>query len=303
MVHRIVVAAALTALVACGSKSQTGLVRAEVQRLEDGRDVKIEIEKAELEPIAGLELYNATVLVPDHPGYRCAVSGKQVWCTGDDRLARVVKALGLGSSSDQLTAATWIELAAFLLEATPLRTPGKADLLASYAPAEAQQMIRVPGVSRGTEGIVIDFFTERVMYSAYPSGPMSLVRIRITVLSTNTVSITREAVWDSSTSEPAGEITTDDDKACASLGQAAAAAAAAGASCTTDDECAIRDIGLCNVDGLGCHWITHSTTQPTKPVDDAIAAYIAGCNRLSKCDCPVAPTTATCVDGTCTEAR
>lgn len=265
--------------------------------------MKIEIEKADLAAIDGLGLYTATVMVPDHPGYRCAVRGKQVWCTGDERLARVVEALELGSKPDQLTDDTWIELAAFLLEATPLPTPGEAKLLASYAPPAALAMITAPSVSRGADGVRIELYTERVMYSAYPSGPKSLVRIEVTVGPTNAVSITNDAVWDSSTSDALAELTTGADDACASQTKAIVEAARAGAACTADAECAVRDVPLCNTDGLGCYWVAHSTGQPTKPLDDAITAYIDGCGNMSKCDCMRAPTTATCVDGSCTETR
>jgi hypothetical protein len=187
--------AALTAIVACGEASMVALVRSEVKRLEHDRNVKIEVEKAPIVTLPGLELYHAAVLVPDHPGYRCAAHAKEVWCSGDQPLGKVVKAFSLGSKPEQLDDAAWIRLCTFLIPGAPLDSADKADLLEDYVSAEAKAKIRPPKVERGQDGVKISYYVERVIYMSYPSGPMSLEELTISVTPENEVAVTTRVVW------------------------------------------------------------------------------------------------------------
>ena len=204
MTDRVLVGIVLVIAVgSCGGKAKSAdsRVRAEVRRLEPrSAKVEIEVERADIGEIPGVELYGATVMLPGHPGYRCAVHGDQVWCRGEDRLSRVIAASGIGSNPDAMSDAVWIDLAAFLLDATPLRGQGTANLLDGYAPAEVKATIVPPEVTRTDQQLTITFFVERVSYSSYPSGPMRLAHITVLVSRTGAARLQTDVVWDSTES-------------------------------------------------------------------------------------------------------
>ena len=169
------------------------LVLAEVRRLEPGADIDVTRRPGTLLP--GLELYDATVLIPDHPGHRCAVRGQDVWCD-NAMLARIVETYGLGAKPAQLDDARWIELCAITTRTEPLPTAGTAQHLASYAPAEAKAKIAAPKVTRTSEGVQVAYFIESVVPMSFPSGPKSLLRVELRISPKDVATMATETVWE-----------------------------------------------------------------------------------------------------------
>lgn len=80
------------------------------------------------------------------------------------------------------------------------------------------------------------------------------------------------------------------------------AAAREAATCSADADCGVRNVGVCNVEGVGCYFAVVNPARPAAPLDAAIAAYQSGGCPLAKCDCPMPPTRAVCRDGQCVAA-
>jgi len=90
-----------------------------------------------------------------------------------------------------------------------------------------------------------------------------------------------------------------DTSRCAQLEAAVTRAAADAARCSADSECFIREVPVCSIDGLGCYWAAVSRARPAAPLDDALRHLQASACPSVDCDCPVAPTSARCVNGRC----
>jgi hypothetical protein len=185
----------LLAPAACSRGGGPALVVAEVHRLENDPSRKVEVEKATLDVLPGLDLYHANVLIPDHPGHRCAVRDRQVWCD-DAMLVRIVDAYSLGARPAQLTDAQWVDLAAFLLRMEPLHTAGTARHLDRYLSPEARREIHAPTVERTAEGVLVKYVTEAFNYMAGPSGPSALLRVYLRVAPDNTVKLETLTLWE-----------------------------------------------------------------------------------------------------------
>lgn len=193
---RVLVVLALVSLpgLACAGSADAMVVK-EVRRIENdpNRQVKVARRKGELLP--GLWLYDARVLIPDHPGHRCAVRGQAVWCD-DAMLPAIVKAYALGARPKQLTDAQWIELTGFTVHTEPLTTPGKARLLEGYAPAAAKAQIVPPAVTRAADGVRVTYFVERVVHQSFPSGPKALLRLEVRIAGNDVATIVTTPVWE-----------------------------------------------------------------------------------------------------------
>jgi hypothetical protein len=177
-----------------GAPSDAEVIAAVRRYDSSARQSDVEVERSKLAVLPGLTLYHVTVLVPDHPGHRCAGSGQDVWCDGA-MLPAVAAAFSLGSKPGQLGDPELVDLCAFLAQHEPLRTAGAANLLQSYAPAEALAKVTAPAVTQ-RDGVRVTYFVESVAYAAYPSGPKSLSRVEIHIGADDRAALDTQVIWE-----------------------------------------------------------------------------------------------------------
>jgi hypothetical protein len=187
-------------LVGCwsGGSSVQARVAAHVAESERTDVGQIEVEAADPPSVGDVSLWNVTVLVPDHPGERCAMQADDVWC--DKLLEAATVGAGWAADPSALTAAEWNEWVWFAVGGTPVTGPGGL-LLLREVPPEVAAAIATPSCVVRADSVDCVATYEVVAHNAYPAGPKSLTKVEVSVTSTG-VRRTQETVWDGEKPSP-----------------------------------------------------------------------------------------------------
>ena len=85
---------------------------------------------------------------------------------------------------------------------------------------------------------------------------------------------------------------------CRTLRKTVVGEAAKLAACTTNDDCKVHRLSVCDFHELGCYAAYINKTGDTTPLDKAVSEYAKTCS-LTKCKCEM-PEKSVCKNGACT---
>lgn len=147
----------------------------------DGPDIVV--RPAERVAAPGVSFYDAVMMVPDHPGHRCAVHARKAYC-GEEILTSLVPTAGLAADPSRLDDGAWLTLVAWVLAVEALAGPDDLPVtLEERIPAAARAAVHPAKITRGTGGVplIATLWFVRSDPASYPTGPIALMSAEVTV--------------------------------------------------------------------------------------------------------------------------
>jgi hypothetical protein len=171
---------------ACRPATPSDRVRKHVETREARFAGKLRLSQEDVPklPLAGLELWQVSVEVPDVFPLRCFATPTDVFCEGDDgkprgALERLARAYHLGEHPEALSDADWIALVRFDTGGVIADDAAKVRQMLPGVPQAVLDRVRAPAVTRPPGGgVELAFF---VVTIGNTIGPMGLDAARVRV--------------------------------------------------------------------------------------------------------------------------